>query len=344
MSDKPTQIIIEHAYDGFLYAPLFLAKALELFPANCELHYSRGDVPAIQALCNYHDPHKNHWFAICDPFCAHVRRAVPRGRDEEICLVGTVINTAPIWLFNINPKVTAVNRESDLQEYRHIIGKIITYPSDTTGFLFGERIRKNFFSGIINRVTPVPFGSEFDSLDHETLVVTSDVLRIVIEDRKDRTSGSPPTNPIIFRYPEKGPPETMNFLFTGILTLRKAVVEENLDVLLNVMRAIKKCMHLLSQRSVDPLYINALAEHDSIHDYLLALGLAEEEHQRCVREALSEIQRLQIYPNKLTPDASAFTNAEEQWRILRGGIVAYVEPLCPKTTLRFSITKLVRTP
>lgn len=43
-------IIISHAYRGFIYLPLFLAKHSGFFPRNVELRYSNGDKHAVEEL------------------------------------------------------------------------------------------------------------------------------------------------------------------------------------------------------------------------------------------------------------------------------------------------------
>ncbi|MGI8426662.1 MAG: hypothetical protein ACR2M4_08735 [Actinomycetota bacterium] len=175
-------IFIHYAYDGFLYAPIFLADALNLFPGICKLSCSGGDVEAIELL-----DAQNDWFAICDPSCEHLHKVVPRGEDtEHVCLVGTVINVAPIWLFNTSPNVGRIKAELDLANHKAYIKRIITYPEGTTGFLFANRIRERFLKHI-KRVVCVPFGQEFNDVDEKTLIVTSDILRNLCKSpRSDR--------------------------------------------------------------------------------------------------------------------------------------------------------------
>ena len=313
------KIFVDHAYDGFLYAPIFLAHKLGLFPANCELKCTLGDAEAIQALCDDPDPDEKHWFAICDPLSDHLQIAVPSGGlTERICLVATIINAAPVWLFNINPEIGRLASEADLEKHRNRIHKIITYPPKTTGFLFGERIRQNFLDHI-PRVTPVPFGEEFNAIDLETLVVTSDMLRVVKENKEDQVRPlQARTNPIIFSYPDKGPPETKQFLFTGLLTRRKVVLKENLDVLMAVMGAIKKGIHYLTREHVHDDHVSTIAGIPILQKQLVALGFSTaKQQQEHVRETLRQMRDLGLYWESLTPNELAFNNAEKEWAIVR---------------------------
>lgn len=146
--------------------------------------------------------------------------------------------------------------------------------------------------------------------------MTSDILRIVLEDQTDHALPyAHRKNPTVFRYPQNGPPETKPFLFTGILTLRKAI-EENLDTVLAVLGAIEDCIEFLSQPRIDDYFIECLAKHDHIRGHLDgALGLQDGNKQKeVVRDALNQMRNLGIYPRTILPDRVGFSNAAHQWK------------------------------
>jgi len=171
MSDE-TRIIINYAYDGFLYAPIFLAEEFALSPDSYKFACSHGDAEVIDKLCSSPALKEKHWFGIGDPhpLSDHLQRIAPHGYEERICLVGGIVNKAPVWLYNTNPKIRRLNSEAELHSHLDKVTKIVTYPQGTTGHLFGERITRKYFPEA--QVIAKPFGQEFDSVDDETLVVT----------------------------------------------------------------------------------------------------------------------------------------------------------------------------
>src|SRR5689334_6894860 len=112
------QIKIYHAFNGFLYAPIFLAEKLGLFPKNTKLIYVQGDDKAIQALCSHSHTGERNWFAICDPFSVDLNMAVEH-TDDEICVIGSLINVLPIWVFNPDQSIDVVRHENDLARYNN---------------------------------------------------------------------------------------------------------------------------------------------------------------------------------------------------------------------------------
>src|SRR2546430_1795599 len=124
-------ININYAYDGFLYAPLFLASELGLFPSNMTLKYRNGDIPAIESLA-LRTENANNWFAICDPFAKDISRIQAAIGRDQICIVGTLINRLPVWLYDNLQGFDPVATERDLLAYKHSIKRIRCYEKFNT--------------------------------------------------------------------------------------------------------------------------------------------------------------------------------------------------------------------
>jgi hypothetical protein len=300
------KIIIHHAYNGFLYAPVFLADRLGLFPKNCELRYSKGDAEAIRTLGKTAKEHEKHWFAVCDPFSEELAATVPPGDHHEwLCLVAAIINRAPVWLYNSDPGIRNLKTEQDIEKHASKLSKISTYRQNTTGHLFGERLRGKYLKRC--QIVPCDFGDEFKGADAHTLVVTSDVLRVVWEQNSNASM-----DPIILSYPERGPDEIKNFLFTGLVTLRQSVLKENLDVLLAIIGGLKKAIHFLNQEHPLGEHIVELATHFDAE--LVRLGLSTDADKReHIKQTLQNMRRYGLYWERLTPDTTAAQNAKNQW-------------------------------
>lgn len=171
------KIKIYHAFNGFLYSPVFLADRLGLFPRNTELVYTGSDRDTINALCSESHSGQKNWFAICDPFSVDLNHALEHTRDE-IRVVGSLINVLPLWIFNSDPQVKPVSAEKDLYVYKEQIKHLVCYETGTTGYLIASRIKKVI--GVQEALDQQPFGKEFDArVDNTTAVITADVLRMV---------------------------------------------------------------------------------------------------------------------------------------------------------------------
>lgn len=307
ISDNQPTILIHHAYDGFLYAPFFLAEELKYFPEKVKLEFSGTDEEAINKLSRESTIEAKHWFAICDPL---IEKSVASGRGEKICLVGAPINTAPIWLFSKNSDVKPINKEEDIKKYSPYVKKIMTYPRGTTGYLFGERIKKAYLPDAA--IHQSAFGHEFDGLSDDTLVVTSDIFTMVHEERSKNGK-------IVFCYPDHGSAETENFLFTGILTLRHAVLENNFDIVIRVLRDVKKSIDMLNSDDIQKRQHVAalLAENTHFCKKLNKLGYTNQESRKTfMMHVMHEAKRWNLYQNNLKPDKKAFINAQNEWRKL----------------------------
>jgi hypothetical protein len=304
------KIYINHAYDGFLYAPLFLAYRLGLFPNNCELKLRGGDSEAIRALCDHPQQGEKNWFAICDPFS--VEASVPPGTGERLCVVGTIIERAPVWLYNTNSSIDRLSSEDDLHSLNGKINQISTYPEDTTGCLFGKRIQEKYLRQV-NGVTTHDFGQEFKDADSQTLVVTSDVLRVVKEENDSR-GGTPH---IIFSYAENGPSDTKPYLFTAIITLRETVLKQNLSILLAVMSAINKAIDYLQAPTIEEKHITLLTFH--FRNKLRVIGVrGVNVMKQHVRDCIEHLREQQLYSKILVPEETSLTNAKLLWDKIYG--------------------------
>jgi hypothetical protein len=137
-----TMININYAFNGFLYAPLMLADALGFFPKNTRLVYRNGDVETIKSLCIHSSDNEKNWFAICDPFPVDISTIIPEHTDDELCVVGTLIDKLPVWIYNTNPNIIPVNSEESLWRYTHNVFKMVCYKEGTTGYLLAKRLQR----------------------------------------------------------------------------------------------------------------------------------------------------------------------------------------------------------
>ena len=102
------KIKVVHAYNGFLYSPLFLADKIGLFPKNLELVFTSSDSEAVEQLCLQDSSKGEINFAICDPFAANFNSIMPEHTDDRIFIVGSLINKVPFWIYNTNPSINPV--------------------------------------------------------------------------------------------------------------------------------------------------------------------------------------------------------------------------------------------
>ncbi|NTU50596.1 MAG: hypothetical protein HGA87_06975, partial [Desulfobulbaceae bacterium] len=173
------KININNAFDGFLYAPLFLADKLGYFPACSELKFRNGDSECLDALCEHPDEDiPLNWFAICDPFSIDISKKVPQDGDD-LCVIGCLVDKLPVWVYNINPSITRVKSEKDIANYKKDVRKLRCYKEGTTGYLVGRRL-KNILELRDDELEQKEFGEEFSGgIPENTLVATSDILRVV---------------------------------------------------------------------------------------------------------------------------------------------------------------------
>lgn len=302
------KIKIYHAFNGFLYAPVFLADEQGFFPKNTELIYTGGDKSAIELLCSFTNNDEKNSFAICDPFSVDLNQALEHV-DDDICVVASLINVIPLWVFNRSPSLKPVRNESDLAKYKQNIKRIVLYPKETTGNLIGKRVQHCV--GLMDQFVELKeFGKEFDSPIEDTdLIVTADVLRMV---RYGLSKGN-----MIYAYATQSPEELNPFLFTGILTLR-STVKSNLWTVLSVLGAIRTAINCLSVPNVDQQYIDALVKRFEPSFTELSITSLDEK-RTLVRDSLSYmIATEKLYADYPRPKKEQWTkawdNARVQWK------------------------------
>jgi hypothetical protein len=306
------KIKIYHAFNGFLYAPVFLAARLGFFPQNTELVYTGADSKTIDELCKYSEEEK-HWFAICDPFSVDIRSSYPAGTNDRICIVGSLINVLPFWIFNPDQNIHGTNREADLQKYHNSFTKVVVYPKGTTGYLVGKRVQT--ILGLNDQlIEQRNFGEEFNGgISNKEVVVTADVLRLVHEGLD--------THNILLDYPTRSPNTLFPYLFTAILTL-KNTVDSSLWTVLGVLGAIQAAINCLSADSVRPEHINTLVDIFDTPEYgdtFRKVGLQrQDEKAELIRKSIRFLFKQQIYSQYPKPANSedwvrAWNNANALW-------------------------------
>ncbi len=305
------RIKIYHAFNGFLYAPIFLAGKLGLFPQNTDLVYTQTDHGTIEALCRDSHSSGKNWFAICDPFSVDLNTALEH-TDDDIRVVGSLINVVPLWVYDSNVTVRPVSKETDLSRYRQDIKRVVSYTNGTTGYLIGSRIRNTV--GVQEPLVQKDFGREFEGgPDDSTAVVTADVLRMV---HYGLNKGN-----VVFSYPTLAPPELNPFLFTAILTL-KSTVDSNLWAVLGILGAIRSAIECLNQKNVEDDYVRAVVDiYDSVEygDVFNQLQITNPaEKMTLVREALRYLFVTEkIYNQYPRPKeeqwVKAWDNAKRTW-------------------------------
>lgn len=293
-------ININYAYNGFLYAPLFVAYELGLFPKNMTLQYRNGDIPAIESLARTTDPAQN-WFAICDPFAKDISKVQASIGNDQILIVGTLIDRLPVWIYNNDTKFEPVGTETDLiaPENKDLIDCIRCYEKYNTGFLIGERLREKF-GFPHSKLKEFRFGQEFSQpLQSDVLVITSDVLKIVNEiDQRN----------VVFNYPQKS--RNLNpFLFTAVLTLR-SVIDDHLYSVLAILAGLRTAIALLNHEQPDASIIASLVTR-----FQTDLPSSPEEQKATVERALMLCAREQIYAEDfdLSRAANAYNIAKGEW-------------------------------
>jgi len=302
-------INVNHAFDGFLYAPLFLASKLGYFPECTKLVFQNGDAACLDALCKHSSSsNEKHWFAICDPFSLDFSAKIPE-QGDDIYVVGCLIDKLPVWIYNPDHSIDPVNKEEFLERYKGKLKTLICYKEGTTGYLIGKRLKKLFLKD--SNLEEKEFGQEFTStIANDAAVATSDVLRIVHNGLNDKK--------IIFNYPMRSPEELKPFLFTAILTLKKEVVSDNLWAVLTLLAGIRRATDLLRQETVSQDCIDILTE--CFQSKLVAMGVTTPvEQKKLISDTIIyAFQATKLYSENLYPDKKAWDNAKKQWEEITG--------------------------
>lgn len=297
---------INYAYNGFLYAPLFLAKETNLLPRGATLVPRYGDIEAAGALGRWDDEYPN-WFAICDPFAHGISAPHDLSRiahlagtkDDPLCIIGAFVGKLPVWLYNIDPKFGPFHSEEELKKEAGRITRIVCYKKFNTGYLIGKHI-----CDLIDRdsypemLHPVEFGEEFTGIQPSDLVVTSDVLAVA------QSLKAHDNNVVLSMF--TGCCDLDPFLFTAILT-RRSVVDNELPTVLSVLAGLRTAVHHFET--------NRIGENEL--DILLAHFQKEMPHvnKTYLRHGIKLLCDDRIYSGDLDIDTAerGYKNASKEW-------------------------------
>ena len=303
------KIKIFYAYNGFLYSPLFIADKIGLLPKNIELINTKSDFIAIESLYNQDSVQNEIFFSICDPFAGVFDEHTSEQYDDQIYIIGSLINRLPFWLYNTNPEIRDIKQESDLIKFDKDIKNIISYKEGTTGFVIAKRLQK-----IIKKpIEVVEFGNEFNFDTNENLILTADALSMVDNGLNHKN--------IVFNYPMKSVPELNPFLFTGIHTL-KTNIDRYLWVVLNTLGALQVAIKHLSESNLESTIISNLVDAYSNHDSIKS-KIQNNEIEKCnklLKDTCLFLFRGQKiydsfpYPTEKNDWVRSWNNAKAQWK------------------------------
>jgi len=322
-----SEIFLHYAYGGFLYAPLFLARNLNLLPANFILKPAGTDEAAISKLCSLSTESEKNWFAVCDPFSVALDRRRAHLSGDTPRIIGSLINKPAFWAYHPAAVVQPVEKEEGLQQYRdQAIKSLICYSQGTTGYVFGKRLQQKI--GLSDgSVIPISFEEEpvkrAALLNHQdALLLTSDALFLA----KEAIQTNKPD--IVLHYPVlrdvNNPtlphPDLNPFLFTAIVTLQREVVERNLWAAITLLHALDQSIRLLSSDSLSPVIVDELVQ--IFTKEIDQLNVTEpEERNKLIRTAtrfLFHSDHQRISPANLIPTKESAEKALTQWRLYGG--------------------------
>lgn len=311
------KIIIYHAYRGFLYAPLLLAKELGFLPECVQLEPAENDEDAIDKVRE-----GEGWFAICDPFAIDAYTLTSAVRGEKLRIIATIIQQPVFWAYTDNPNIKVCNTEADLVEYftdsagsKSRLNSIACYQEKTTGHVFGLHLsrlvkkRTGYSPSLVEIDLAEEHTSRNEKLNGSTLLLTSDILFLAhsnIEEGKDSPK-------IIYSYTHSTEKSLHPYLFTALVTLQRKVIQNNVAIATAILHGINKAEEII--RSSEDCTINKLAE--LFKDELMGMGASDGEKQKkIIREALNIVYKeedIEIYPKYLVPDLNAAVNARNKW-------------------------------
>jgi|GEM_PF-6358265 len=226
-----SEVRISYANDDLLYLPLFYAKYKGYLPDNYQLVHTKGDQETINSIM---DPDNPVDFAICDPL-ADLTKITKSLHGTKIKIIGSLFQKTPVWLYNTSTDIERINHEKELIN-KHV-GKIVCYNKPNTGYYFGERLKKildaDSYPG--ERLKTCEFGDEFNSINDNDVVVTSNLFHLAQIGFSDRQK-------IIFNYAQEGSNETSEVFFTGILS-REKFYREHIESAIILLKGIKKAIN-----------------------------------------------------------------------------------------------------
>jgi hypothetical protein len=278
-------IVISHAFRGFIYLPLFLAKHSGFFPRNVELRYSNGDQHAVEELFAQQAGVTPSSFAICDPLLVGGDLGALPGRREfgapdPAVVVGSLIREVPVWLFNDRDFLKTVGREEEL------LGKVDTircYNPPNTGFAIGKRLQKSLSNSGIANLRTVEFEHEFDeAVGERELVITSNILKMAQYGfGNDR---------VVFSYASK-PTEIKGMFFTGLLT-RLSIFEQDLGLVVAVLHGLRKAVDQILTADLDELSsaIYQILQDPAVQSNEITFA-NEVDGRRIIKDALERVVR-----------------------------------------------------
>lgn len=247
------KVKIFYAYNGFIYAPIFVAEKLKLLPELFEPTFCiGGDYKAIEGLFSQNTVEKEIYFSICDPFAGSFVEHASEQYNDNMLVIGSLISKLPIWVFNTHPDIKNIKKESDLLKHTSKIKKIISYKKGTTGYIIAKRLSELLSKSI----ETVEYNEEFKHNTYENLIVTADALAM-------NDIGINHKN-VVFNYPQKGGNDINPFMFTGIHTL-KSNVDNYLWMNMSLLGGLQIAIRHLSQTIIDPTIIDILRDKFSEH-------------------------------------------------------------------------------
>lgn len=315
------KIIIYHAYNGFLYAPLFLAKELGFLPECVELQSAKDDLAAITRVREGEEGEKGKgWFAICDPFAIDAYTLTSAVRGEKLRIIATIIQQPVFWAYTENTGVEVCVEETDLIEYFRgsypKLSRIACYKQKTTGHVFGsqlsELVKKH--AGCSPKLVEIDLDDEHNSrseiLDESTLLLTSDIL--FLADSNIKAGKDSPK--IIYSYTHSTEKSLHPYLFTALVTLQRKVIQNNVAIATTILHGINKAEKIL--RRCEDCTIDKLTEIFKCE--LTKMEVEEDEkRKKIIKEALNILYKekgvIEIYPKYLVPDLNAAANARNKW-------------------------------
>lgn len=242
MSDNLT---ISYAFAGFTYLPLFLAYDLGYFPRDTDIKYADGDETALRSVL--HLPNNKDIksdFALCDPLIiSNLPKLIGQrelGQMEFPIVVGSLIQSLPIWAFNPCPSILPVMREEELKGN---ISRVRCYGSPNTGYIVGLRILEKLgLTHDLEHLTECDFGKEFSgTIEDDELVLTSNMLRMGELGFNNKN--------IVYSYASREN-DFQKMFFTGILT-KKSLFSSELSMVLAILAGIKKAIGRILNDDID---------------------------------------------------------------------------------------------
>jgi len=314
------KIYVHYAYDGFLYAPLFLAKQMGLLPECFVLSFAGSDKQAIAQLFSLSNETDKNWFAICDPLAVALDRRVAQLTGDKPRIVGTLIDKPAFWAYHPAEVVEPVTKEQDLQQYRmQAIQSLICYSRGTTGFVFGTRLSKSVGLAEGNML-PLSFEEEKSQratllASGTSLLLTSDALFLAKEALRSNK-----TDNIVLYYPTLAPQDDVTnddlspYMFTAVVTLRQAVIEENLWAVVTLLSALEQAVDILRSGTLPEDIITKLCAQ--FNTQLDSLAIPNDDRPTLIRAASEFLfQSQRICPADLRPSLIAAEKARAQWAI-----------------------------